>query len=242
MNKLFVMHVSRKIIFICFLLFALNPVSAQTTKFQFGVKGGLNLSTALVNDASAMKFNYGYHIGGTVDYLFTPKFGLQSGLFFSKQGSIIDNLNISGYVGGRPDFTHTFNQLYLQIPLYVAFIKNISSNLNMIIGFGPYFGYGIGGKTREKLNSGIYSDGSTETVWDTFGDGIFDESRDWLKGESLNPFDFGAGIKMDLEYKKIIFGIGIESSIISITNRENYRNENLDYRNINMRISTGYRF
>jgi hypothetical protein len=62
----------RKIIFIFLLFFALKSVSAQTTKFQYGVKGGLNISTALVNDAVAMKFKYGYHIGGTVIYLFTP--------------------------------------------------------------------------------------------------------------------------------------------------------------------------
>jgi hypothetical protein len=240
MNKIFTMWNLRKIVFICLLFFALNSISAQTTNFQFGAKGGLNLSTALVNDASAIKLRPGYYIGGTVDYLLTPKFELQSGLFLSKQGSIIEDLNSSSYDGGTPGWTHTFNQLYLQIPLYVAFRKNISNDWDMTIGFGPYFGYGIGGKTNKKLNNGIYGDGSTKTEWDTFGNGIYDESRDWLKGEYLNPFDFGAGIKLDVEYKKIIFGIGLETSIIDIMNNED--DEDLNYRNINIRLSVGYRF
>jgi len=240
MNKMFTIWNLRKTVSICFLFFVLNSVSAQTTKFQFGVKGGLNLSTALVNDASAMKFRSGYYFGGTVDYLFTQKFGLQSGLFLSKQGSVIDNLNSRGYVGASPDWTHTFNQLYLQIPLYAAFKKNISNDLNMSIGFGPYFGYGIGGKTNKKLNSGIYGDGSTETKWDTFGNGVFDKNLPYLKGEYLNRFDFGAGINADVEYKKIVFGIGLESSIIDIMNKED--DKELNYRNINIRITVGYRF
>ena len=226
----------RKTVSICILFFVLNGISAQTTNFQFGIKGGLNLSTALVSDASAMKLQPGYYIGGTVNYLFTPKFELQSGLFLSKQGSIIDNLNSSVYKGGNLNWTHTFNQLYLQIPLYAAFRKNISNDLDMIIGFGPYFGYGIGGKTNQKTNNA----NDDVSIWDTFGDGTYYEPRDWLTGEYLNPFDFGAGIKLDVEYKKIIFGIGFEASIIDIMNGED--DKDLNYRNVNIRLSVGYRF
>jgi hypothetical protein len=224
------------------LFFTLKNVSAQTAKFQYGVKGGLNLSTALVNDAIAMRFKYGYYIGGTVKYLVTSKFELQTGLFFSEQGSKIDGLNGSEYVGGKPDFTHTFNQLYLKLPLYAALRKNISNSLNVSIGFGPYIGYGIGGKTRKNLNSSIYSDGSTETMWDTFGNGIFDEERYWLRGETLERFDFGAGFNIDIDYNKFICGIGFESSIIDVLNHKGNYSRDLRYRNINFRVFTGYRF
>ena len=236
----FTMWNLRKIVFLCVVFVALTSVSAQTPEFQFGVKGGLNLSKAFANDASAMRRQAGYHIGGSVDYLITSIFGLQSGLFLSKQGSVIDNLNSGKYDGGTPNFTHSFNQLYLQMPLYVALRMNISNELNMSVSFGPYFGYGVGGKTKKKLNSGQYSDGSAETEWVTFGDGVFDKDRPWLKGEYLNRFDFGVGTNAEIEYKKIIFGIGLESSIIDIMNREN--DKELQYRNVNIRISVGYRF
>ena len=100
--------------------------------------------------------------------------------------------------------------------------------------------YCIGGKTNKKLNSGVYGDGSTETEWNTFGNGIYDGNRYWLKGEYLNQFDFGAGVKLDVEYKKIAFGIGLETSIINIMNRED--DKDLNYRNVNICFSVGYRF
>ena len=242
MEKVFVMYNLRKFIFIGLLFFALSNISAQTTKFQFGVKGGLNLSTAYVNYAEAMKFKPGYHIGGTVEYLFTPKFELQSGLFFSKQGSKIDGLNAYAYAGGKPNITHTFDELYLKLPLYAAFRKSISNSLNINIGIGPYFGYGIGGKTKIKLNSGVYGDGSTETTWDTFGNGIFDEERYWLKGESLKRFDFGAGINIDIQYNKFVWSLGFESGIIDVMNPHKDYYQSLIYRNINVSISAGYKF
>jgi len=93
MKKDFLICNLRKIIIVCLLFFALNSISAQENKVQFGVKGGFNLSTALVNDAAAMKFKSGFYIGGTVNYLFCSKFELQSGLFFSQQGSIIDGFH-----------------------------------------------------------------------------------------------------------------------------------------------------
>ena len=56
MDKDFTMWNLRKIVFICVVFVALTSVSAQTTEFQFGVKGGLNLSKAFTNDASAMNY------------------------------------------------------------------------------------------------------------------------------------------------------------------------------------------
>ena len=221
----------RKIIFICLLLFALKSVSAQTSKFQFGVKGGLNLSTAFVNDeAEAVKFKQGFHFGGTVEYLITPKFELQSGLFFSMLGSKIDGFNMSASLCGKPDFLQ-LNEQYLKLPLYAAFRKNISDNLNFKIGIGPYFSYGIGGKSKRTLNSGVFGGGNTEREWDTFGDDI----------ESLNRFDFGAGLIADIEYNKFVLGVGFESGIVNLMYKKEYLNP-FEYRNVNISISIGYRF
>ena len=234
----------RKIEFIVlfyFLLFSAMNISAQVAEFQFAVRGGLNLSTALVNDAVAIKFKPGYHIGGTVEYMFSPKLGIQSGLFFSAKGAEIDGFNSGSYIGGSPDYTYTFNELYLDLPFYATFRKSISNKLNLNLGIGPYLGYGIAGKTKEKLNNGVFADGKTEIEWDTFGNGVYDETRDWLTGENLNRFDFGVGLKVDFEYDKLILGVGFESSIIDILNKNEYQ-QDLMYRNINIRTSIGYKF
>ena len=162
------------------LLFAIKSISAQTSNFNFGVKGGLNLSTAIVSEGDS-KFKQGYNIGGTVDYLLAPKFELQSGLFFSKTGSKINDLNFYYLRGAdlsklpRPYSTHTFNTSYLKLPLHIAFRKNISDNFNFYTGFGFYFGYGIGGKTKNWRRGGwIDCNENLEPIfikefkWDTF--------------------------------------------------------------------------
>ena len=232
-----------RILFICFLLLVMvkSNVSAQTSKFEFGIRGGLNLSTALVNDAVAIKFKPGYHIGGTVDYFFTQKFGLQSGLSFSVKGSKIVGFNSGGYVGGNPDdYTYAFNQSYLELPLYVTFRKNISDKFNINVGIGPYFAYGIGGKTGRTLHDGIFFDGSAEKEWDTFGNGGYDEARDWLSGETLKRFDFGVGIKVDLGYNRFVWGIGLASGIMDVMSKKD--SQGLNYRNENINVSIGYKF
>jgi hypothetical protein len=215
----------KRIVFICFLLFAIKSISAQPDKFQFGVKGGLNLSAAAVNNAEAVKLKTGYHLGATVGYLFFPNFELQSGLFLSAKGSIIDGLDINSYVCGKPDITHTFNELYLNVPVYAVFRKNVSDNFIFNIGFGPYFGYGIGGETVQTFHGS-----NEERKWDTFG-----------KGEiySFGKFDFGPAIIADIEYNKFIFGIGFDCSVINSIDKEYAPSS---YRNINISVSTGYRF
>jgi len=225
---------------LCLFVFLVINVSAQTSEFHFGARAGFNLSTAFVNDASGSKFRPGYNVGVTVEYRLPKNFLIQSALSLSAKGSKQKDLVGSDYIGGPPDFTHTYNQLYLEVPLYGAYRKKVSDKTNIVVGAGPYFAYGIGGRTKKKLNSGIWSGGITQIEWDTFGDGVFDEDRDWLRGEVLNRFDFGAGIKADLEYYKYVFGVELTSSIINIM--ENHDYVDLKYRNFNINISLGYKF
>lgn len=210
-------------------------VSAQNSDFRFGVRGGMNLSTALVNDVGTNKFKVGYHIGATVEYQLPKDFLIQSGLFFSAKGSKLGSLNSGSYVGGDPDYTHTFNQLYLEVPIYVAYSVSVSDNVKLVFGGGPYLGYGVGGKTKEKLNHSVWGDGSTQKSWNTFG-----SDNDMLDNETLNRFDFGIGLKTDLEYNRYTFGIGASFSIIDLMNSDN--SPDLNYRNVNLSLSLGYRF
>lgn len=230
----------RKATLICLLSILAMNLFAQEKTFQFGIRGGLNCSNAWVNDVSSSKFKLGYHIGATVDYQLPKNFLLQSGLFFTTKGSKQEDLNASDVVGGRPDWTHTFNQLYLEVPIYAAYSIEISNRANLILGVGPYLAYGIGGESKQKLNSGIWAGGETQHDWKTFGDGVFDENRDWLRSESLNRFDFGLGLKVDLAYDRYVFGVGASTSLTDIMNHQNFPESH--YRNLNLSISLGYKF
>ena len=47
-------------------------------------------------------------------------------------------------------------------------------------------------------------------------------------------------MKLDVEYKKIVLGIGLGTGIINIMNRED--DKDLKYHNVNIRFYAGYRF
>jgi hypothetical protein len=119
-----------------------------------------------------------------------------------------------------------FDEQYLKLPLYFVLRNNISDNLNFSIGLGPYFGYGIGGKTKQTGSGGLM-----KMEWDTFGNDL----------ESLNKSDFGAGLIADIVYNKFVFGVGFESGITNLMYKKEYLNP-FQYRNVNISISVGYKF
>ena len=231
---------SKKIRLFCFFLCLSFKLLSQSNSFQFGVKTGIDITSAFLGDVYySSKFKNGYHVGVTIDYLLPQNFLLQSGLFFSSKGSEIDNLNNLDYIGGTPEYTHTFNESYLELPIRVAYRFSVAEELNMVVGLGSYFGYGVGGKTKQRLHNGFWGDGVTEHEWNTFGNGVFDRELDYLHGETLKKFDFGGSTNVDLEYRKFILGIGYNASIINIASKREF--SPMKYRNSDIRISFGYK-
>lgn len=233
------MNSLKSLLFTGVLLFVNFGLSAQEQPLRFGVKAGVNLSNATINDAAGTNSKIGYHIGGTAEYSLSQKFLIQSGLLFSTKGAKIHKLNESTYIPSAPDDTHTFNETYLTLPLYAAMRLAVTNDFNIVFGVGNYFGYGIGGKTKQKLNSGAWVDGSTEQEWETFGDGIFDKDRNWLRGATLKRLDIGVAAKIDFEYRKFILGLGYEQGLKNIAVQEYY--QSLKYKNNTIQVSVGYK-
>jgi len=209
-------------------------VSAQDSRFKFGVKAGVNISNATIDNKDAdPKLKVGYQIGATVDYTLTPNWLIQSGLSFTTKGSKIDDFLAGKVLGGdgRGE-TYTFNQLYLQLPVYAAYRIEVSDDLGIVIGAGPYLAYGIGGKTKRKLHNGQFGDGSTEQKFDTFGN-----AEDNF--EQLKEFDFGLGLNVSAEFGKIVVGLGYEYGILNISA---YKHDDMKYHNHNAALTLGYKF
>lgn len=222
----------KKMYFLAFILLLGINVSAQNSPFQFGVKAGMNMSNASIENKEAdPKFKIGYQIGLTVDYSLTQNWLIQSGLSFTTKGSKIDDFFAGKMLGGDgKGSTLSFNQQYFQLPVYGAYKVNVSDDFNVVIGAGPYIAYGIGGKEKYKLNNGTFGDGSNEKKYDTFGNG-----EDG--GEELNRFDFGLGLNVSAEYGKIVVGLGYEHGITNIAESDYEK-----YRNRNASLTLGYKF
>lgn len=216
------------------LLFGIS-VSAQDSRFRFGVKTGINMSNATIDNKEAdPKIKIGHQVGLTVDYALSQSWLIQTGLTFTTKGCKIDDFMANRVIGGDGrNETHTFDQMYLQLPLYAAYRIDVTYNFGFVIGAGPYLAYGIGGKTKYKLHEGQFGDGSTEIKFDSFG-----EAKDHF--EQLKKLDFGVGFNVDSEFGKIVIGIGYEYGILNISAYEYYKK--MKYHNHNATLTLGYKF
>ncbi len=149
-----------------------------SAQLSFGLKAGLNMSSITETSGSEMKI--GYKVGPTVEFMFAPSMGIQSGLLLSSQGV--------KYSGGDSKIDAN----YLQIPISFVYKYAIAPTTRIYGNAGPYFGYGIfGNSTLIKVID-----------VDTFGDtGIlerFDAGLTMGIGTEVSKFNFGLNYDLGL--------------------------------------------
>ena len=198
MNNRFNTITMKKILLSIAILFALlNTCFAQenTKNFiSYAVRVGDNYSTLIGTNVSC-KWKTGFNIGATVDFAFTDAFSLRPGVYFSMKGFKDDN-----------DDNIRFN--YLETPILAIFSWSLNSNMSLELQTGPYFAYGIGGKTKDE---GLAYDPVTQkSEYRTFEDKVFDhfDRFDWglNAGVGLNIHQFYVGTAYELGITKIING------------------------------------
>ena len=156
----------KKVILMAIAAMAVMSMNAQG--FQFGVRGGLNLSTESKNNnvdlADKPKFKTGLHIGGVVNYAFNERFELEGDLLYSMQG-FKDNIYVSSneQLVEKKDCKVTSH--YLTLPIAAKFMIAKGAYIEC----GPQFGYLLAKK--DKL------------------EGI--EKENAFPSESTKKFDFG---------------------------------------------------
>lgn len=193
-------------------LFAQSPI-------KFGVDAGVNLSNSSLDAGdSDKKAKVGFQIGVVAEYELAPDLFLQSGLSFTTKGSKVEDKSLS-FVKQSV----TFNQIYLQLPVYAAYKVEVTPTMKIVFNAGPYLAYGIGGKTSLKniVTDDIINEPSK---YDTFGDDV------------LKRFDFGLGGGVGAEFSQIFVGLKYELGISDLSRGED------SYRNRNASLTVGYRF
>lgn len=201
---------------------AANAQETSSKKATFQLRGGLNISnlTATVDskyDNATAKV--GFNVGGILDCPLGNRFYLQTGLMLTSKGAKVKDIHTEA-----GNLTANMNAMYVQVPLYFAYKFQVSNNSNMIgIHLGPYFAYGIAGKTTFTQNSPFNSD-------DTFRDNGL-----W------NKPDVGLGMELSFEMERVVFILGSEAGIAKLWNRA-HLTEDVHVRNNNNYISVGFKF
>jgi hypothetical protein len=208
-----------------FLALSLCFVFSAQSQIKYGVKGGFSASNmSSVNELTDhmdvypdfdTKFKPGFHLGAMMQMTFEENFFLQPELLFSNQGLKTNEMN--------GDNSKTFNVNYLKLPVYTGLKIKTGTNLDILLGVGPYFAYGLNGADEPFSFSG---DGSK------------------LK---LKRFDMGIGLMGGVQCEKIQIALGYEFGIIDAVTKDNWdRIKQLgmlpSVYHQNVKISVGYLF
>lgn len=157
------------------------------------------------------------------------KFGVQYNMLGVKGSftgtDIDDNLDIFTYDVDSKVALH-----YIDVPVHVGFQYGITDEWSVYADFGPYFGFGLSGKVKEKSYINNKTIDAPDFSWFKKGD----------NGEGMKRFDAGIGLNIGGEYMNhYILNFGLDWGLTNQLNNDWGKNDKL--KNFNFSISVGYR-
>lgn len=202
---------------------------AEQAKTSFGILGGVNFQTFNGKGFDGNKLEndmvVGFHAGVNVMVPVAPEFYFQPGLLFTTKGS-------KNEIGS---LTHTYNVSVIELPLNLVY-RGLLGNGHVLVGFGPYVGYSIMGKS--KLEGGDISvEGDIE-----FQNVV--EVGDPLITSYLKPLDAGGNVFVGYEMAGGLFvQLNAQIGMLDINPEDKrFPADQSEIRNTGFGMSLGYRF
>ncbi len=203
--------------------------STQKGKTAFAILGGVNLQNLNGKDNNGDKLTndmlIGFHAGLNIQIPIAPEFYFQPGILFSTKGA----KNTTG------SLTTSYKLSYVEIPLNLVYKAKLGSGFIML-GFGPYLGYGIGGKV---ITEG--GDASLNTKVE-FKNVV--ELTDPLLTTYFKALDAGGNIFAGYETGSgIFFQLNTQFGMLNISPENKwFSNDKSVIKNTGFGLSLGYRF
>lgn len=202
------------------------PGVSSTTpqRTTFGIRAGVNFTNINGKDISgnnsSNKLKTGFNAGINAEIPLAPSFYFQPGLLYSTKGA----RSFENDFGVASNTDLTLN--YLEVPLNLLFKAGFGPTGNVLLGFGPYVAYGVGGK----LNSSIAD-----------VDVKFKKDADLSDNDAVyfKPWDAGLNLLVGYEFNpKLSLQLNAQLGVTDI----NAYNTDAKYRNTGYGLSVGYRF
>jgi len=196
---------------------------------RLSVQAGINIST-ISYQSTTYSAKTCWQLGVNAEIPLADKFAgdaslfLYPGFYYITKGAK-DKLKTSGgsaFGSYSQDITTTFSLDYLQVPVRIG-LRDEYSNTAWSVYLGPYFAYGLSGKSK--------MDGSMS--WGKGSSGVTSPDTDLFKNDYFKRFDLGYtfGIRFEVLKWKAFADFSMEESLIN-------DNKNMTY----IKISLGYRF
>ncbi|MBK6266369.1 PorT family protein [Marivirga sp. S37H4] len=206
-------------------LIGLHSAQAQTS---FGIVGGVNFQNLNGTDSDGDKLDndliVGFHAGVNLLIPVAPDFYFSPGLLFSVKGASDEAIGIVG----------SYRINYLELPLNLVYKAKVG-NGHILLGFGPYVGYAVGGKAKFEGDNDSYE---RDIVFqNTIESG--DDPEFYLK-----RFDAGANIFFGYELEAGLFlQLNTQLGLLNIHPEDKRVNDDESVvKNTGFGISVGFRF
>lgn len=221
-----------------FVLFAAVIMSAAAFSQGFGLKAGVNLQTINGKDEAGDKLENDMTIGfsGGLNYEISiaEGFYLQPGLNFALKGA--KATEEYEYFEEVYKVDVKMNLSYLELPIHLVYKPELGSG-KIIVGFGPYLGFGIGGKLKEEY------EGESEEIDVKFKNKVTEE--DWEEDAMfVRPLDAGADVFFGYEFPfKLSVQFNAQLGLLNLSPEyEGAEDDDSVFKNTGFGISLGYRF
>jgi hypothetical protein len=200
-----------KILFIAAVAILSSTAIVAQSKTSFGIRAGVNFQNLNGKDENDDSWNNklktGFNAGVNAEIPVGIDFYLQPGLLFSTKGAKLE------------DSDTKLNLSYLELPINFIYKPELGTG-RMVLGFGPYAAYAVGGKTK---------DPDTDLE---FGD----QPGEWKR------FDAGANLLAGYEFNnKLSFQLNAGLGLLNIVKRSE-DDDKSTVKNTGFGVSLGYRF
>lgn len=188
----------------------------------FGVRAGVNLQNINGKDTQGdnleNKLTTGFHAGVNYEIPVGTDVYFQPGLLFSTKGSKLEM--------GDP-LVSKLSLSYIELPLNLIF-KPLLGTGHMLLGLGPYLGYGVGGKATDRDFDVEFQ---SEVLENDPDDVIY-----------LKAFDAGANFIIGYEFANMLsFQLNAQLGLLDI-NPDYWIEDDTVLKNTGFGLSLGYRF
>jgi len=204
-----------------------------TTGTTFGLRGGVNFQNVNGKDEDGKKLENdiiaGFNIGVNAEIPVAPGFYFQPGLLYTIKGA-----------KGTQDFQGltiktTARLSYLEVPLNLIYKPTLGTG-RLLLGFGPYVAFGIGGEVEYEGGGNSYTEKIKykKMVMDTDPDDV----------AYFKPMDAGANFLFGYEFtEKISVQLNAQLGLVKINPEyEGNTNDQSSAKNTGFGFSLGYRF
>jgi hypothetical protein len=202
-------------------LFA-QKMAYDAGKTTFGVRAGLNLATITGELANGDNFDYslrpGLNVGVNAEIPVGTGSYLQPGVLYSQKGATYKN-----------DTGHV-KLTYIEVPVNFVYKPTVGTG-RMLLGFGPYVGFGLGGKVEDRTGK------ETDVEFTKNYDANVPDKRQY-KG-----IDAGANLLAGYELSNnVSLQLNAQLGLTQLMPGINGSDNPIKAKNTNFGVSVGYRF